>query len=145
MKARLTLLLAAILCSLSFASCTSATFIAQGPKGALAKRQPVRVVVHEDDSGDQSCMLATEQAMQARGFKVVEGSHARLQVRVSDTWRWSWGMYLRDLNLIFTDAKTGVEKANAYYHSAPCRKHVPREWVVKTLFQKLDAQGVFQK
>ena len=145
MNARFTLLLAAILCSLSFASCTSATFIAQGPKGALAKRQPVRVVVHEDDSGDQACMLAAEHAMQARGFKVVEGNHARLQVRVSDNWRWSWGMYVKELNLTFTDTKTGAEKANAYYHSATCQKHRPSEWIVKTLFHKLDEQGVFQK
>lgn len=144
MNTRLMLLVAALLCSLSFSSC-SYHFHGVGHKGALAKRQPASILVHEDDSGDETCLRAISHALHQRGFPVVRGQSAPLVVKMSDTWRWDWVMYLKELDLVILDSKTGVMKAHAYYHNSPWHRYPSREWVVQKLFHELDKQGVFEK
>ena len=144
MKSRRLLLIASILCSLASASCTQ-LFHAHAHKGALAKREPVSIFVHTDDSGDKECLHAIAQSLHARGFPVSHDDKARLQVKMSDTWRWDWAMYLKELDIIFIDTKTGQQKAAAYYRNSPWHKYPSRTWVVQKLFHELDQQGVFQK
>jgi hypothetical protein len=144
MNARPLLLVATLLCSLASASC-SYTFRAHAAKGALAKRQPAAILVHTDDSGDKEILLAVEHGLHARGFPVQHGSRAALLVKVSDTWRWDWTMYLKELEITFIDSKTGTQKAHALYRNSPWHRYPSRTWVVQKLFHELDQQGVFQK
>lgn len=83
--------------------------------------------------------------MRSRGFEVVEGEHARLQVRMADNWRWDLVMYLKELELIFTDAKTGALKAQAFYRNSAWHTFPSGSRVIEKLFRKMDEQGVFQK
>ncbi len=144
MNTRALFLVTSLLCSLAFASCTQ-TFHAHAHKGALAKRQPVSIFVHEDDSGDQESLVAIHNALHARGFPVARGKSSRLEVKMSDTWRWHWSMYLKELDLMFIDTKTGKQLAQAHYYNSPWHKYPSRTWVVQKLFHELDQQGVFQK
>ena len=144
MNARPLLLVTTLLCSLAFASCTQ-TFHAHASKGALAKREPVSIFVHDDDSGEEECLVAIHNALHARGFPVARGKSSKLEVKMSDTWRWDWSMYLKKLDIEFIDTKTGQQKAHAHYHNSLWHKYPSRTWVVQKLFHELDQQGVFQK
>jgi len=144
MNTRPLLLVATILCSLASASCSN-IIGAHASKGALAKRQTATIVVHTDDSGDEEILLTVKQGLVARGFPVVHGQQAPLLVKVSDTWRWDWKMYLKELDIIIIDTKTNTQKAHAYYRNSPWHKYPSRTWVVQQMFHQMDQQGVFQK
>lgn len=144
MKARLLFLLPATIYCLASTSCTS-TYRAEGASGALAKREPVRVAVNPDDSGDRSCLRAIERELRSRGFQIVDGDRASLQVKMADIWQWDVVMYLLDLDLVFTDAASGVLRAQAHYRNSPFHGFPSQSRVVEKLFLQLDAKGVFQK
>ena len=144
MNSRPLLLVATLLCTLASSSCTH-IIGAHAAKGALAKRQPATIVVHTDDSGDEEILHAVKQGLVARGFPVVHGKQAPILVKVSDTWRWDWKMYLLRLDIIFIDTKTGTQKVHAYYRNSPWHKYPSRKLVVQQIFHQMDQQGVFQK
>ncbi len=144
MNSRSLLLIATLLCSLASSSCSN-IIGAHANKGALAKRQPATIVVHTDDSGDEEILLAVKHGLLARGFPVVHGKQAPLLVKVSDTWRWDWKMYLKELDIIIIDTKTGTQKAHAYYRNSPWHKYPSRTFVVQQMFHQMDQQGVFKK
>jgi hypothetical protein len=104
-----------------------------------------RIVVDPDDSGDASCRRAVERELRSRGFQIASGGGTGLQVNMIDTWRWDVVPYLRELDLIFMDANSGVMKAQAHYRNSPFHGYPSQSRVVERLFRELDSKGVFAK
>ena len=77
------------------------------------------------------------------GFTVADSTAAKLEVKMVDTWRWNWGMFLNELDLVFREAQTGILKAHSHYRIGPGLPPSPSDVVTK-MFKALDDKGVFQ-
>jgi hypothetical protein len=138
-------LFALIVALLPLVSCTS-SIRADGARGALSRYSTAVIVVDPDDSGDAVCKKWIERELQTRGIQTTKSPEkADLKVEMSDTWYWDIVMYLLELDVAFLDARTGEIRARAHYRNSPAHGYPSRSAVVERLFQKLDAEGVFEK
>jgi hypothetical protein len=140
MKARVFFL--SLLCLMTCASCAS-PYRVEGARAALAGGRTASVGVAPGDSGDELALSTVEEELSARGFSIVDRHSAHLIVTMADTWRWDEIMFLRDLDLTFTEPATGAVKAQARYRHSQFHGYPTQTSVVRTLFKNLEARGVF--
>lgn len=134
----------ALFCSLACASCASPYRIA-GARAALTGGGTATVGVAPGDSGDELALRTVEEELGARGFNIVDHDSARLVVTMADTWRWDEIMFLRDLDLTFTEQATGAVMAEAHYRHSQFHGYPTQTSVVQRLFKNLDDKGVFAR